>query len=326
MEPRPHAALPALFDALPEADDAPLAQALAEIAARPIRYPLGSGQADELSLRAGLRPLMRELLAPRELEVARARYARAGLLSEVAPRVYATTRDGWDHADAPPADDDPRARRALFVGRDRGRIEAAIACDLAKTDEADRELGRLLGYPRCCVDAFVESSSQRKNPDVHRAALERTRGRALPRLNTADLAVFHLVSWYPCAYDCAWSARYADAVAGLVARVDAGFLGRIDAALARHRLVLADDAQLSIDGRLDGRTDGAALALDATWPTACDRHPDAPLEPLPSRVVARALLALRAARTLAIEGDALVLDGRAWPLPSAPLLLPFGAR
>jgi hypothetical protein len=325
MEPLPHATLPALFEALPPVDEASMARALGEVAARPIRYPLGSGQADELALRAGLRPLMRELLRPGDLAVAQARYARAGLASEVAERRYAITRDGWDHADRPPADDDPDARRALFVGRDRGRLEAAIAADLAKTDEADRELGRLLGYPRCCVDAFVDSSSQRKNPEVLRAALARTLGRAAARLNIADLAVFHFVSWYPCAYDCAWSLRYADAVAGLVARLSPGpdgFASRIDAALARHRLVLADDVQLSIDGERAG----GALTLREVSPTARDRHPDASLEPLPARVVARALVALRGARALAIEGSTLVLDGRAWPLPEAPVLLPFGER
>lgn len=312
----PYVELGALLEALPPSPDDAVARARADAEARPIRYPIGSGQGDEIALRAGLRPMMREMLAPADVSRAILRYARVGLVAEVAPRAYARTSDGWDHATAPPE----VAQHALFVSRDRGRIAEGIACDLAKTTEADRELGRLLGYPRCCVEAFVENPLPRRNIEVQRAAHARTRGPAAPRLNGADLAVFHFAGWFPCAYDCQWTIAFADALAMSVARLDAPFVVSIDAALARHRLVFADDVQVSVAGRRDG--DG--VVIDGAWPTARDRHPSARLDPAPLAVAARATAAIRGARRLAVDGRHLKLDDRVWELPMAPLLLCFG--
>ena len=164
-----------LLQELPPVDAADVARARAAAAERPIPYPLGSGQAEEVALAGGLRPLVRQLLDAPSLESARARFERAGFLTGVAPRVYGPTRNGWDHTSESLSPDAPGARRALFVGRDRDRIAQAIEADLAKTDEGDRELGRLLGYPRCCVDAFVATSRHRLNTDLHAATIERTR-------------------------------------------------------------------------------------------------------------------------------------------------------
>lgn len=316
-DPAPHAGLAEMVAALPAVGAEALARARCDAEARPIAYPLGSGQGDEIGLRAGLRPMMRQLLPEPQLERERARFERLGLRTRVAPRRYARTRDGWDHADDPGEDG---GRLALFVGRDDARLEAAIACDLEKTPDADRELGRLLGYPRCCVDAFVAAPPPRRNVAIERAALARTEGPARARLNGADLGVFHFVGWYPCSYACALSLAYADALAERVARLDAPFVAAIDRALAAHRLLLTDDVQVSFVGRRDGR----AITVEDAWPTARDRHPHAGLEPLPLEAAARATAAIRAARTLLVDDDALHLDGRAIRLPSPPLLLPFG--
>jgi hypothetical protein len=212
------------------------------------------------------------------------------------------------------------ARRAVFIGKDGGRIAEAISCDLAKTDDADVQLGRLLGYPRCCVEGFVASSAQRRNPEVHRASLARTTGRCAGRLNVLDLGVFHWLSWYPCRFDCPLSQAYADAVANLVARVQPSFAARIDEVLACPRLLLLDEVQLSLEGTWDGTT----LTLREAWPTARDRHPSSVLDDGEAEAVARATAVVRGARTISVEGHSLLVDGRAIPLPEAPLLVPFG--
>jgi hypothetical protein len=309
-----------LLQELPPIDAAELDGARAVVSERAIVYPLGSGQAEEVALAAGLRPMVRQLLDARSLASARARFERAGLRTGVAERVYGPTRNGWDHTPEALSPGDPGARQALFVGRDPGRIGEAIACDLAKTDEGDRELGRLLGYPRCCVEAFVGTSRHRLNTELFAAAAERTQGAPRARLNALDLGVFHFISWSPCRFDCAWSLTYADAVAARLVRRHAGFVARVDEALAAHRLVLLDEVQLSLRGAFDG----AGVAVDEVWPTARDRHPSAALEPEAHEAVARLLGLARRARRVAVDMEGLRLDGERIRGTQGALLVAFG--
>jgi hypothetical protein len=307
---------------LPSIDAAGVAAARDAARERPVVYPLGSGQAEEVALAAGLRPLIRQLLDARTLRQAQARFERAGLSTGVAQRVYGPTRNGWDHTPEALGAGDPGSRQALFVGRDRGRIDQAIACDLAKTDDADRELGRLLGYPRCCVEAFVATSRHRLNTDLYAATAERTRGASRPRLNALDLGVFHFISWNPCSFDCAWSLIYADAVAERLRRRYADFVARIDEALAAHRLVLLDEVQLSIRGPFDG----TSISIDEVWPTARDRHPSAALDPDALEAVARVLALARRAKRLQVTMEGLLLDGERVRGTRGAFLVPFGGR
>jgi len=307
--------LRALVEVIPRAPERARAVARAEALSRPIYYPFGSGESDEIALLAGLRPLIRQLLSDDELALT-SRFAERGCVVERAPLDYVRTSHGWA-----PGDDVPgTARRPVFIGRDRGRVLAAIACELDQSNEADLELGRLLGYPRCCVEAFVESAKVRKNPDTIRAALSRTGGSISPRLNVLDLAVFHWVSWYPCAFDCSLSLRYAETVAGIVAAREPTFAGAIESALGRHRLMLLEGVQVSIDGVWDGRL----LAIESVYPTARDRHGRAMLSADELAAVAAITALLRQSRTLSVEGDAIMVDGRTIALPCRPVLVPFG--
>jgi hypothetical protein len=287
---------------------------------RSIPYPLGRGQADEIALRAGFRPLIRELLTAADMPAAVTRFERAGFNCVVAPRVYGPTHDGWD---ATPQDFDessPHARRALFIGREAGRARAAAELELVKSADADREMGRLLGYPRCCVERFVNASHHRKNLEVYRAALDATGGVLAPRLNMLDLGIFHYLSFFPCSFDCAMALRYANAIAQTLVRVYPAFVGAIDAALALHRVVLLDEVQLCIDGRRVGDV----LEIERTLPAAMFRHPDGTLDPDEEEAVVRALALLEGKRTLRVDGAALVLDGEHVKLVDAPLVVPFG--
>ena len=309
-----------LRDALPVRDRAAVEHARADADRRPIAYPLGSGQAEEVALSIGLRPLIRQVLQRRDLGVARARFERSGFTCEVAPRVYGPSRDGWDGAKSSLPPDAPGARQALFVGRDRARVEEAVACDVAKTDEADRALGRLLGYPRCCVEAFVATSAHRFNTELYARAVARTRGAAHPRLNGLDLAIFHFVSWSPCAFDCALSLAYADAVAARLQRTHAPFVTAVDAALAAPRLVLLDEVQLS----LRAERDGEGYLLRDAWPTARDRHPHIALDADAREAVARALALVRGAARLATTPRGLLLDGALLAGTEGAFVAPFG--
>lgn len=307
--------LRALAEAIPRAPERARASARAEALSRPIYYPFGSGESDEIALLAGLRPLIRQLLSDDELSLT-SRFLQRGFVVEPAPLDYVRTGHGWAPGDPMPGE----ARQPVFIGRDRGRVLAAVECEMCQTNEADRELGRMLGYPRCCVEAFVENAKVRENPETIRAALARTRSVVSPRLNVLDLAVFHWVSWYPCAFDCGLSLRYADAVAAIVASREPKFAREIDHALGLHRLMLLDGVQMSIAGVWDGRT----LAIESVHPTSRDRNARSALSSDELAAVTAITALLRQTRTVRLAGDAIVVDDRTIALPCRPLIVPFG--
>jgi hypothetical protein len=289
--------------ALPTPPADALAAAAAETDERAIRYRMGSGEAEEIALAAGLRHLVRQTMPRAQLSHALERLTRRGLLTRVAPA---------------PEGAGEGAPGIVYAGRDRAKLDAAFACEAAE-DHAG--LGALLGYPRCCVAAFdAAPHDRRSNRDLCASAARATRGAPRPRLNVLDLNVFHYVSWFPCAFDCAPSLAFADAVAVAAASRHAPFLARIDRALAAHRLLLHDDVQVSLRGAWNGR----GVAVAASWPTARDRHADARLGAAARDATARLLVLVRRARTVAVVDGALVLDGEPARGVSSALLVPFG--
>ncbi len=274
---------------------------------RAIAYPFGSGHAEEIALLDGRKPMVRQSLRREQLDAARARFQAMGL--------------------AVVESDSPRggAERLLFVGRDAAALRAAAAAERAK-DAAT--VGRLLGYPACCSDAFAATPPLvRRNARLFQAALARTDGPPRARLNVLDLGVFHYLPWIPCAFSCEPSIRFADAVARrIVAGHAAGcvhhrFLARVDEALAAARLLVLEEVQVSIPGLAP---DGA-LAPGAARPTAQDRHPGAPLDPAAREAAARLLATVAGARRIAVEDGTLSVDDRPLLASDALLLARFTA-
>jgi hypothetical protein len=131
---------------------------------RPRDYPLGCGRGASLAFEAALKPMLRELLEESSIESARARFEHAGFVTELSPLAFGPTRDGWlgtFESRAEAAGDRSRVRRPLYVGRVRSTLREAIDAEVARTADGARTLGRLLGYPRCCVEAFVVAPDRR---------------------------------------------------------------------------------------------------------------------------------------------------------------------
>lgn len=325
----------ALASALPVLDPARVEEKRRESDERPIDYALGSGEADEVGLYAGFKPLVRQLLSPEALPAVRARFESLGLVVELARHVE--------------GEGGPAGAHVLFAGRDPRRVHAAARLE-ARPDH-DVELGLLLGYPRCCIEAYLAVPPPRGNLDVARAAAARTRaaspgpGRFLPRLNVLDLGVFHYVSWLPCRFDCAPSRAYADAVAHHIARRHGQFVGasrsvavapasacppgcrhqrfvaRMDQALAAHRLLLDESAQLSLTGRHEDGT----IHVERAWATARDRQQGRPpLTPETREALARLCALVEAAGAVTLDGPRLRVGGESVAELPGALLVPFG--
>ena len=151
----------------------------------------------------------------------------------------------------------PRTHRVLYVAASDADARAARELEARITDaprldaapEAHRALGALLGYPACCVDAFVAGLAARggevEGPEAQladaRAAAAgsaRLDPLANPFLVARDQA---LISHAPCRYDCPATLALAGRVLAEMETLDAG-------AAAGRRAALSSLVALHADG------------------------------------------------------------------------------
>jgi hypothetical protein len=184
---------------------------------------------DLLGVARGLKPMCRAGLT-RADEESVARLRRFGEAAGLAVEVY---RSDYEAASGPMimAAADP-ARLKDF----KGCVESKHAAKTApETWAATKRMGELLGYPPCCVDAFVASEKKASagRPSFFARGLSpRARRTPVPyalnflynfhsRSSGPDgelarmlgagyrLMEAYLIPWIPCAWDCAPSAAYA---------------------------------------------------------------------------------------------------------------------
>lgn len=171
-------------------------------------------------------------------------------------------------------------KKMLLIGRRKKELEAAArAWGRAETT---REWGLLLGYPPCCVDAYLEwKEKYSAEIDLVRWTWGRTpAGKKLhfglnnvcnffSRLTPRDaakyrrvgdinskrgypLANLHVISWHPCAYDCKKSAAAADRICDFFKTYLPEHAAMLKAVLARPVLVFGKYEFLSFDGKVAG--------------------------------------------------------------------------
>ena len=227
-----------------------------------------------------VRPLARHPVVDRAVALG-GPLARVVLLHPKSP-IYRKlcARFGADEApliDARPRGREVRERQAIYVSKDRRKAERARALDRMSSDSSGpdgaRELGALLGYPACCVDAFASLKRRWPNRIPLRVAAQRSRT-FNPRLNSAALDRFAWIAWFPCAFDCDASQEIADAAAVALRRRDGALVDGIDRLLGMPRVVIDDLHQAVLEG---ARREGDRVLfdrltpLDALWPPRGDR-------------------------------------------------------
>lgn len=281
---------------------------------RVMAYPLGAGQADLIAVAAGLKPMLRRTLSRGEAAAEVARVAHLGLAT---------------HVTEPPAGLVKHGEALLYVGREmRALYEAAQA----ERDRDDEALGQLLGYPRCCVEAFLKVGHPRTNSAVVRANFG---GRVAPAwLNCVDLRVFNYVGWIPCGPWCSLSLRYAAAVRERIAspfvlfvtraRGDGGFdyfVDAVDRALAAHRLHLFPGVQLSLSGEFNS----GEVRVTHAWATARDRFPGFAADVHEAEATARLLGIIKSGARVRVDGQVVLVDGRECVRVQQPFVAGFTA-
>jgi hypothetical protein len=167
---------------------------------------------------AGLKPAMRVSTIGSDDEVIRARYASYGLATCASS---ATVIDD---------DGTPRQLRLVYIGGTLGAAEhvrdieakALAVNDVEQRASSFLALGQALGYPRCCVEAYVtrvvlaRENTHDRWAEEYRAA----RGASDPspawQLNHLLLESGALTTFMPCSYRCQAALDYATRVLAIV--------------------------------------------------------------------------------------------------------------
>lgn len=172
----------------------------------------------------------------------------AVVLRHTMDRLTGTHTAGSDHAIIAVAADEAAlrevlaAQRALAGTRDRAEQAAAV-----------RELGALMGYPPCCVDAFASLADRGDNIENERLPFLRRPGEPLHPLLHRTGAV-RLIAHHLCSPGCAASIERAERVVARLSSADEGAPARLLAAMGAPSLFLDYDRFASLEGAWEGDT------------------------------------------------------------------------
>ncbi len=155
----------------------------------------------------------------------------------------------------------------VAVAADAAALEEVLTAQRAhgavKSRAAVEAMGALMGYPPCCVAAFIEQQTRGDNVDNERLTFRRAPSEALhPLLHR--VGGVRLLSHHPCTPSCTGSIRIAETIASVLEAIDPPAAARALEKLARPVLFLDYQRRLELQGSWDGdrfRVD-SALALD----------------------------------------------------------------
>lgn len=230
----------------------------------------------------------------------------------------------------------PGGRRMLLLARKEGPLKAAAAA--WGKSAIDRDWGVLLGYPACCVDAYLRwrrDFSGRK--DLVRFTAENTPpgkpwdfrlnnvvnyfsrifgpdealSRRISDLNLRAglmLSVAHVASWHSCSYRCEASSKKAAAIFDFFVEYAPAYAAGLKRLLARPFLFVDKYDFLPLSKKA-----GAGWAFT---------YPALPLGLLPPERAA----ALKNSDRLELSGRGLRLGGKTLKIPAAPIILNFSSR
>ncbi|MEI8256994.1 MAG: hypothetical protein WCJ30_15075, partial [Deltaproteobacteria bacterium] len=130
-------------------------------------------------------------------------------------------------------------------------LTAQRAHGAAKSREAVEAMGALVGYPPCCVRAFLDQRTRGDNVDNERMPFRRAPGEALhPLLHR--VAGVRLLSHHLCSPSCAGSIRIGEAIVRALEAIDPQATARVLQRLARPVLFLDYQRRLELQGSWEG--------------------------------------------------------------------------
>lgn len=263
---------------------------------------LGANDGEWTALQLGLKPLIREIVPAARWESTRKQIETTGLFTASYPLTisedwldgYTCDSDARTHrenrvnqGDHKPEDPYvfrvdsrvPENQRLLtYIGWDRDRLHQAVELDqqllayayTAMERELMTKLGNLLGYPSCCVQAYVSLDRIYRNHSIIGQST-RASDHFEPLLNNLSLTFFHYIGWFPCRYDCPESFVYAQQIDTKLAQTHTSSRKTLLNILSLTRLYWDDRRQVLF---VNGAPGSENTYTDFLTPFALDRNVD----------------------------------------------------
>jgi hypothetical protein len=198
--------------------------------------------------RAGTKPVAFLTALPSEADRLAA-YFEGAHVERRDRRVQVSAQDAWlDRRDV----GEPRVE--LYISRDpSAAAQAARLQTEGDPSRSLRELGALMGYPRCCIEAFAEQTDRGNNTrNRYATAARTTAGAAWPWELNNVLAM--LIPCYPCRYTCASALELARSALAAMHAAHPGSRRALGEKLARPTLYFDHERQLVLHGEAEGET------------------------------------------------------------------------
>lgn len=199
---------------------------------------------EEVAFAAGIKPVLYLVLPAREMDSLQAKYAGVTIVRREIPlavegatgrRVYAA--EGEANAHVFLSRDSALAHRAAQLW-DEGSSRNAVA------------IGELMGYPACCVAAFVALGERGNNAALTYVTAARSRALGASFHWVLNSPVRHVVPCTPCTYGCARAITWAERIVQALPTDVAHALRR---ALSRPVLYFDEARAVAFEGaRVDG--------------------------------------------------------------------------
>jgi hypothetical protein len=177
----------------------------------------------------------------------------------------------------------------VAVARDQASLDEVLAAQRAHASAqgkaAVETMGALMGYPPCCVQAFLTQRTRGDNLDNERLTFRRAPDEVLhPLLHR--VGGVRLLSHHPCSPSCAGSIRIGEQILEALAAVDAPATARARARMERPVLFLDYQRRVELQGAWSGDrfVVDEALALDEARHLGVDAAAIAAIEISPTLV------------------------------------------
>jgi hypothetical protein len=196
--------------------------------------------------RAGVKPVVFLTVPPEEADAAAALFPGTTVVRRER-RVQVGPQDAWvDRRDA------GVDRVELYISKRPGMAEEAARLQ-SEGDPSENleELGRLLGYPPCCIRAFRGQADRSNNTRNRYATAGRTASAGPWPWELNNLHTM-LIPCYPCRHDCPEALSLARAALAAMDEAYPGTSAALRALLARPALYFDDARQLTLDGEMSG--------------------------------------------------------------------------
>ena len=110
-------------------------------------------------------------------------------------------------------------KRMIYISKDPALCWKALTAELTGDHAA---LGKLLGYPECCIKFFIENYEKASNlhDDFTLLSLANSKSESFSPLMNISLKYFDsaFINHYPCSFDCSCSLELAKRSAGCIER------------------------------------------------------------------------------------------------------------